>query len=167
MQKNKFVLLSSAAISMVLVGWSLGCGGCSGEKGHEHDKMEMSKSAGADEVKSPVPDVKVFKEIWSCSMKDYRGENTKDGRCPKCGMKLEKEVVLRSLKKDEIGKEYFCPVMKETFTGSAVTKAGEYKGKTYYFCCNICPDEFAKNPEKYIKKEDKQEKKEEGGGHHH
>ncbi|OGF53532.1 MAG: hypothetical protein A2452_06715 [Candidatus Firestonebacteria bacterium RIFOXYC2_FULL_39_67] len=66
-----------------------------------------------------------------------------------------------------MGKEYFCPVMKETFTGSAVTKAGEYKGKTYYFCCNQCPDEFAKNPGKYIKKEVEQEKKEEGGGHHH
>ncbi|MBU0574356.1 MAG: YHS domain-containing protein [Candidatus Margulisbacteria bacterium] len=27
----------------------------------------------------------------------------------------------------------------------------EYKGKTYYFCCAMCPGEFKKNPDKYVK----------------
>ncbi|MCL7393323.1 MAG: YHS domain-containing protein [Thaumarchaeota archaeon] len=26
----------------------------------------------------------------------------------------------------------------------------EYKGKTYYFCCGYCLEEFRKNPEKYL-----------------
>ncbi len=26
----------------------------------------------------------------------------------------------------------------------------DYNGKTYYFCCEECLDEFKKNPEKYI-----------------
>lgn len=29
----------------------------------------------------------------------------------------------------------------------------EYKGKTYYFCCSDCLDEFKKNPEKYLNKD--------------
>ncbi|MEK7288174.1 MAG: heavy metal-binding domain-containing protein [Elusimicrobiota bacterium] len=31
------------------------------------------------------------KEIYSCPMNDYSGSQTKDGRCPKCGMNLEKK----------------------------------------------------------------------------
>ena len=27
----------------------------------------------------------------------------------------------------------------------------DYQGKTYYFCCQDCPTEFAKNPQKYVK----------------
>src|SRR3989339_258219 len=146
-----FVIFASLLIS----------GGCSKSEDISNDSSNLDKSEAV------AADIKIYKEIWTDSMGDYRGENTKDGRCPKCGMKLEKEVIIRGLKKDEIGKEYFCPVKEETFTGSAVTKAGEYKDKTYYFCCNWCPDEFAKTPEKYIKKEDKQEMKEDSGGHHH
>jgi len=29
----------------------------------------------------------------------------------------------------------------------------EYKGKTYYFCCDDCVESFKKNPEKYINQE--------------
>ena len=28
----------------------------------------------------------------------------------------------------------------------------EYQGKTYYFCCGGCDSEFARDPEKYLKK---------------
>jgi Cu+-exporting ATPase len=28
----------------------------------------------------------------------------------------------------------------------------EYEGKTYYFCCPGCIDQFKADPEKYIKK---------------
>jgi cytochrome c oxidase subunit II len=42
-----------------------------------------------------------------------------------------------------------CPVM-----GGAATKEyfHEYQGKTYYFCCPSCIEEFKKDPEKYISK---------------
>lgn len=30
----------------------------------------------------------------------------------------------------------------------------DYKGRRYFFCCDGCPQEFKKNPEKYAKKAD-------------
>lgn len=103
---------------------------------------------------------KVYGEVWECSMKDYRGEKTKDGKCPKCGMKLEKKMVLRGLKKAEIGKEYVCIVSGEKFKATKETKAADYKGKTYYFCCEDCQNQFAADPEKCIKEEKKTQDKE-------
>ena len=42
-----------------------------------------------------------------------------------------------------------CPVM-----GGTINKElhGDYKGERVYFCCMACPPQFAKDPEKYIKK---------------
>lgn len=42
-----------------------------------------------------------------------------------------------------------CPV-----TGSPINKSisTDYNGKRIYFCCNACPAQFKKDPEKYIKK---------------
>ncbi len=42
-----------------------------------------------------------------------------------------------------------CPVM-----GGETTKENSYtyEGKTYYFCCPMCIEEFKKDPEKYISK---------------
>lgn len=42
-----------------------------------------------------------------------------------------------------------CPVM-----GDPINKKyfADYKGKRIYFCCASCPDDFKKNPEKYMKK---------------
>ncbi len=43
-----------------------------------------------------------------------------------------------------------CPV-----SGSPVgdsKEVYEYKGKIYHLCCNKCPKEFQKDPEKYVKK---------------
>lgn len=31
-----------------------------------------------------------------------------------------------------------------------------YKGKTYYFCAKFCKEEFEKDPERYIAKEEKE-----------
>jgi YHS domain-containing protein len=41
-----------------------------------------------------------------------------------------------------------CPVM-----GDPINKKyyADYKGHRIYFCCNGCPEEFKKNPEKYMK----------------
>lgn len=42
-----------------------------------------------------------------------------------------------------------CPVM-----GNAINKDlyADYNGKRVYFCCQMCPPKFKKNPEAFIKK---------------
>lgn len=46
-----------------------------------------------------------------------------------------------------------CPVSGEKIDAAAMKPATyEYKGKIYNFCCEMCIDEFKKDPEKYIKK---------------
>jgi YHS domain-containing protein len=42
-----------------------------------------------------------------------------------------------------------CPVMGAKINKSVFT---DYNGKRVYFCCTMCPPEFKKDPEKYIKK---------------
>ena len=42
-----------------------------------------------------------------------------------------------------------CPVMGGKINKSLYT---DYQGKRIYFCCKGCPEEFKKDPEKYIKK---------------
>jgi len=54
-----------------------------------------------------------------------------------------------------------CPVTGEIVKKSEAGASYEYKGKTYYFCCENCKEKFIKDPEKYIQKKDemKAEKK--------
>ena len=42
-----------------------------------------------------------------------------------------------------------CPVMGDPINKKFFV---DYKGYRVYFCCASCPDEFKKNPEKYMKK---------------
>ncbi len=42
-----------------------------------------------------------------------------------------------------------CPVMGDPINKKFYV---DYKGFRIYFCCSSCPDEFKKNPEKYMKK---------------
>lgn len=42
-----------------------------------------------------------------------------------------------------------CPVQGGEIDKSIYT---DYKGYRIYFCCKGCPEEFHKNPEKYMKK---------------
>ncbi|MGB8953012.1 MAG: YHS domain-containing protein [Candidatus Aminicenantales bacterium] len=51
-----------------------------------------------------------------------------------------------------------CPVNGKVMKTSEAKATFEYQGKTYYFCCEKCKEEFVKNPEKYLQK--KAEKKE-------
>ena len=44
-----------------------------------------------------------------------------------------------------------CPVTGEKMDRAKAYSKTVYKGKTYYFCCAMCPGEFKKNPEKYAK----------------
>lgn len=42
-----------------------------------------------------------------------------------------------------------CPVMGDPITNR--NHFVDYQGKRIYFCCASCPDEFKKNPGKYMK----------------
>lgn len=42
-----------------------------------------------------------------------------------------------------------CPVMGDPIDKKFFV---DYKGYRIYFCCSSCPEEFKKNPEKYMKK---------------
>ena len=45
-----------------------------------------------------------------------------------------------------------CPVSGHEIKKSEAKITYEYKGKTYYFSCEKCKEEFMKNPEKYTQK---------------
>jgi len=45
-----------------------------------------------------------------------------------------------------------CPVSGKEIKKSEAKATYEYEGKTYYFCCEKCKEEFVKNPEKYTQK---------------
>jgi Cu(I)/Ag(I) efflux system membrane fusion protein len=67
------------------------------------------------------------------------------------GCVKKEEYKIRSVNSDEIGIEVICPVTKNKFKVDKETKAIDYKGQTYYFCCPGCDTEFIKEPEKYIR----------------
>lgn len=50
------------------------------------------------------------------------------------------------------GKKVICLVSGMQMDKKDMTEKYEYKGKTYSFCSKGAKDEFAKNPEKYLKK---------------
>ncbi len=51
----------------------------------------------------------------------------------------------------KIGDRTRCPVSGDLFTVTADSPHADYNGKTYYFCCASCPDDFKKDPAKYVK----------------
>lgn len=82
----------------------------------------------------------------------------------------EQENTTGQVKKAEVVGNEICPVSGEK-TDEKMTY--EYRGKIYNFCCQVCIEEFKKDPEKYIEKMEK-EKAEESkhdhsthGEHHH
>jgi len=50
-----------------------------------------------------------------------------------------------------------CPVTGERIDEAAKVTY-EYQGKIYNFCCAACPEEFKKDPDKYIKKIEEEKK---------
>lgn len=45
-----------------------------------------------------------------------------------------------------------CAVSGKEMKKSEAKISYEYKGKTYYFCCEMAKEKFVKNPEEYLKK---------------
>ena len=58
-------------------------------------------------------------------------------------------MVLSAAEKGQSKEQTKCPVMGGDIDKRYFT---DYKGKRIYFCCAGCPDEFRKDPEKYMKK---------------
>ena len=44
-----------------------------------------------------------------------------------------------------------CPVMGTKMNSDRAHAKTIHDGKTYYFCCGGCPEQFRRNPDKYIK----------------
>lgn len=59
-------------------------------------------------------------------------------------------VALKAPGEARVGDRTKCPVSGEEFTVAADSPKTEWKGKTYYFCCQGCDATFAKDPEKYV-----------------
>ena len=54
----------------------------------------------------------------------------------------------------QVGDWQKCPVAGHEFQVTAESPKVEYKGKTYYMCCEDCIDEFKADPEKFIGSKD-------------
>ncbi len=71
---------------------------------------------------------------------------------------IESVSVDTSTEAVEVGNK-ICPVFGERINEE--TKATyEYEGKIYNFCCEMCIEEFKKDPEKYIEKIEKEKSEE-------
>jgi len=59
--------------------------------------------------------------------------------------------LVRKPKPEEIGQMKICAVAGTKFEVASNTPVIDYKGKTYYFCCEHCLHDFQKDPDKYAK----------------
>ncbi len=62
----------------------------------------------------------------------------------------DKQKALKAPGEATIGDRTLCPVSKEAFTVTDASPSTTYQGKTYYFCCTGCKEEFEKNPDKAL-----------------
>jgi len=60
--------------------------------------------------------------------------------------------VLTGIAEPQADETVVCPVSGKEIKKSEAKGSYEYKGKTYYFCCEGCKENFIKNPEKYTQK---------------
>jgi YHS domain-containing protein len=63
-------------------------------------------------------------------------------------------VAVSAFAADKTPKSIKCPVTGGTVNIASATKShmyADYKGRRYFFCCNGCPQAFAKDKAKYAK----------------
>jgi len=65
---------------------------------------------------------------------------------------IGKEHKIMEAKMEKV-KDLVCGMMIDPQTAAATS---EYKGQTYYFCARGCKVAFDKDPEKYLKAEEKE-----------
>jgi len=61
-------------------------------------------------------------------------------------------LVISGIAQQQAEENVVCPGCGHMMDKSEAKISYEYKGKTYYFCCEACKEKFAKNPEEYLKK---------------
>ena len=49
----------------------------------------------------------------------------------------------------QVGDLALCPVQGQTFRVSADSPSAQWQGKTYFFCCEGCLEDFLRSPEAY------------------
>lgn len=49
-----------------------------------------------------------------------------------------------------VGDRTTCPVSGEEFVVSESSPSVEHEGRTYYFCCPGCAEQFQANPDQYL-----------------
>jgi YHS domain-containing protein len=56
------------------------------------------------------------------------------------------------MKYKEVKETFKDPVCGMEVSKSTAPATSEYRGKTYYFCAELCRDKFEKEPDKYVSK---------------
>lgn len=134
--------------------------------------IALAGTIQAEELKVRQPNQAEIGKMVNCPVMNSRFEVRKDTEvidykgksyyfcCPHCVGDFKKnpdkyassgEMPLREPTKDEIGKTEMCPVSNSKFQVAKDTPVIDYNGKSYYFCCVSCIDDFKKNPDKYAK----------------
>jgi len=63
-------------------------------------------------------------------------------------------LVISGIAQAQAEETVVCAVGGKEMKKSEVKVSYEYKGKTYYFCCEGCKANFVENPEKYLQKKE-------------
>jgi len=63
-------------------------------------------------------------------------------------------LVLSGIAQQQGEETVVCPVSGKEIKKAEVEVSYEYKGKTYYFCCENCKEKFIENPEKHTQKKE-------------
>ena len=59
---------------------------------------------------------------------------------------------VKPLGEAKVGDKTRCAVMNHEFVVTEQSPKVEYEGKTYYFCCPGCVEQFKADPKKYLSK---------------
>lgn len=57
---------------------------------------------------------------------------------------------LKAAGEAKVGDRTRCAVSGDVFTVEADSPKAEYQGKTYFFCCDSCVDDFKADPARYL-----------------
>ncbi|MFH2070496.1 MAG: heavy metal-binding domain-containing protein [Elusimicrobiota bacterium] len=168
---KKFITVGIVGIMFLLYGnnvIAMMCHSGGGGGGHQHEEKAEKKTKES-----------FCSTVYACPMHP-EVQSDKSGKCPKCGMKLEKRKNLMTYacpEKDcnhQSAKPGKCPEHKKELIKCEVKPAEKpskkklglcpvmpteeasaeysyvYKGRTYYFCCGDCLVAFKKSPGKYV-----------------
>jgi YHS domain-containing protein len=134
--------------------------------------LGITRTIQAEELKVRQPTQNEIGKTVTCPVMDDECEVTKStpvidykGKsyyfcCDNCVADFKKnpdnyegagELLVRQPTESEIGKTVTCAVMGDKFEVTKSTPVIDYKGKSYYLCCDCCVADFKKNPDNYAK----------------